>query len=322
MGPLTGEAAFLGKEQLGFSRYAVRLLGGGTIRLVETDTQLDPARAARVARTLHARPDVLAVVGPAGSQEALAVAATFKRAPRLPFVSGSALADALTNGSIPNFFRVVPKESAQAPALARFIRRALKAARVVVVPDGSPYSRRLADGVQTRLRAGGVQARRAAGLTGIARDTDVVFLPWRVAADAQRFATRLRRRGNDAAVVGSDALYSGDFTLAGSYVASFAPDVRGIPGSEAFVRGYGTGFVSSFGPPSYVATQAAIGAIRRACRDGRATRDEVQRELAATSIPRIVLGGGLRFTDRGDRAGATFSIFRLGPGGKRTLVAP
>src|SRR6185295_12538934 len=43
MGPITGDAAFIGKEQLGFSRYAIRTLGGGTIKLVEGDTRFDPA---------------------------------------------------------------------------------------------------------------------------------------------------------------------------------------------------------------------------------------------------------------------------------------
>ena len=113
MGPITGDAAFIGKEQLGFSRYAIRKLGGGTIKLVEGDTRFDPARAATVAATFHANPDILAVVGPARSREVLAVAPVFMRAERLPFISGSALDRSLTNGSIPNFFRVVPNDSVQ-----------------------------------------------------------------------------------------------------------------------------------------------------------------------------------------------------------------
>ena len=107
LGPITGDAAFIGKEQLGFSRYAIRKLGGGTIKLVDGDTRLDPARASTVAATFHANPDILAVVGPARSREVLAVAPVFMKADRLPFISGSAIGRSLTNGSIPNFFRVV-----------------------------------------------------------------------------------------------------------------------------------------------------------------------------------------------------------------------
>lgn len=299
----------------------MRELGGGRVKLVEADTQLVPARAAAAAVKLHADPRVLAVVGPAGSQEVLAAGAVFREPDRLPFVSGSATRAALTNGSIPNFFRVVPKDSSQAPAIAWFIRRTLKAERVVVVADGSAYSRRLADAVQGKLRAGGVRVRRAAGVGGVREDTDVVFLPWEVAANAQSFGRELKRQGKQAVIVGSDGLDSGDFTIAGSYVASFAPDVRQIPGAAALVRGYGAPFVSNFGPPAYVATQAAIRAVRQACADGQATRAEVQRTLRTTVLPRTVLGRGLRFTAQGDAVGATYAIFRLESGGRKTLVS-
>jgi ABC-type branched-subunit amino acid transport system substrate-binding protein len=103
-------------------------------------------------------------------------------------------------------------------------------------------------------------------------------------------------------------------------VSSFAPDIRRIKGNAAFIKGYGGALVSNFGPPVYVATQAAIAAILKACADGDATRAEVQKNLKATFIPKIVLGGNLRFTARGDREGASFSIFKLEAGGKKTMV--
>lgn len=330
MGPITGEAAFIGKEQLGFARYAIRLLGERAVRLVEVDTQLDPVRAATAARRLHGNADVLAVVGPAGSREVLAVAPVFGRAERLPFVSASAVQTALTNGSIPGFFRVVPRASAQAPTIAGYIRRSLKPNHVVVVDDRTAYSRPLAAAVQARLRARGIRVTRrsvdrqvtdfAALVTRIGADVDVVFVPWQIAANAQLFGEQLRARGRDAVVFGADALDSGDFVLPGAYVSAFAPDIRAIEGNAAFVRRYGRPFVSNFGPPAYVATQVAIAAVLKACADGRATRAEVRRHLRATFIRRTILGRSLRFTPRGDAAGATFSIFKLGARGKRTLV--
>ena len=59
MGPITGDAAFIGKEQLGFAKYAIRNLGAGKVKLIEGDTQLSPARAVTVARAFHANQDVL-----------------------------------------------------------------------------------------------------------------------------------------------------------------------------------------------------------------------------------------------------------------------
>jgi branched-chain amino acid transport system substrate-binding protein len=330
MGPITGSAAFIGKEQLGFARYAIRRLGGGTIKLVEGDTQLEPAGATRVAATLHARSDVLAVVGPATSRQVLAAARIFKGRGRLPFISGSALHDALTNGSIPNFFRVVPKDSVQAPTIATYVGRVLKAKEVFVVDDRTAYSRQLANEVQSRLRAAGVHVTRASVdqkatefsslVSRVGDDVDVIFLPWQVAANAQIFGQQLREQGKTAKIFGSDTLDSGDFTVAGSYVAAFAPDIRTIKGNAAIIEGYGAKFVSNFGPLTYVATQAAIVAIQKACADGQATRAEVQRNLKATVLRKTVLGSDLQFTPNGDVKGAKFSIFRLGARGKKTMV--
>ena len=92
------------------------------------------------------------------------------------------------------------------------------------------------------------------------------------------------------------------------------------PGQRCVHQGLRHDVRLELGPPVYVATQAAIAAIRKACADGAATRAEVEKNLHATFIPRIVLGGNLRFTARGDRKGASFSIFKLGAAGKKMLV--
>jgi branched-chain amino acid transport system substrate-binding protein len=329
-GPITGDAAFIGKEQLGFAQYAIRKLGGGKIKLSQQDTQLDPAQASTTGTKLHSDANVLVVVGPAGSQEVLAVAPIYKKADRLPFISGSATRTSLTNGSIPNFFRVVPNDSVQAPTTAKYIRQVLKAKHVFIVDDQTAYSRPLANGVQANLRAGGVKVTRnsvnqkvtdfSSLVSKIADDVTVVYLPWQIAANGQIFGQQMKEQGKKAIIFGSDGLDSGDFKIQGSYVSAFAPDIRGIKGNAAFIRGYGKKFVSNFGPPSYVATQAAIGAIKKACADGSATRAEVTRQLRTTFLPKIILGGNLQFTARGDVKGSKFYIFKLGSGGKKTLV--
>lgn len=330
MGPITGDAAFIGKEQLGFAKYAIRKLAGGTIKLVEGDTQLDPAQASTVGAKFHANAKILAVVGPAGSQEVLAVAPIFKKGQRLSFISGSATRTSLTNGSIPNFFRVVPNDSVQAPTTAKYIRQILKAKDVFIVDDQTAYSKPLANGVQSNLRAGGVKVTRnsvnqkvtdfSSLVSKIGAEIDVVYLPWQIAANAQIFGQQMKEQGKKAVIFGSDGLDSGDFKIQGAYISAFAPDIRAIAGNAAFIKGYRAKFVSNFGPPSYVATQAAIAAIKKACANGDATRAEVQKQLKATLIPKTILGGNLQFTARGDVKGAKFYIFKIGVGGKKTLV--
>jgi branched-chain amino acid transport system substrate-binding protein len=330
MGPITGDAAFIGKEQLGFSKFAVKRLGRGQVTLVEGDTQLDPAQASTVGARFHADTDILAVVGPAGSQEVLAVAPIFKKGQRLPFISGSATRTSLTNGTIPTFFRVVPNDSVQSPTTARYIRQVLKAKSVFIVDDQTAYSRPLANGVQANLKAAGVKVTRnsigqkvtdfSALVSKIGSDVNVVYLPWQIAANAQIFGQQMKEQGKKAVIFGSDGLDSGDFKIAGSYVSAFAPDIRGIAGNGAFIRAYKAKFVSNFGPPMYVATQAAIAAIQKACADGNATRAEVTTNLRKTFVPKIILGGNLQFTAKGDVKGSKFYIFKVQSNGSKKLV--
>jgi len=46
----------------------------------------------------------------------------------------------------------------------------------------------------------------------------------------------------------------------------------------------------------------------------------VTKQLRTTFIPKSILGGNLQFTAKGDVKGAKFYIFKLGSGGKKTLV--
>ena len=100
-GPLTGPVATLGQEQLHFAQLAVsedNAANKTKISIVQGDTQLNPAQATTVTQQLTSNSKVVAVVGPAGSQEVEAVGPLMARA-GLPFITGSATAAALTNGS-------------------------------------------------------------------------------------------------------------------------------------------------------------------------------------------------------------------------------
>jgi branched-chain amino acid transport system substrate-binding protein len=106
-GPLTGPVATLGQEQLHFAQLAVAQDNAANktkISIVQGDTQLNPAQATTVTQQLTSNSKVVAVVGPAGSQEVEAVGPLMARA-GMPFISGSATATALTTGKYPTFFR-------------------------------------------------------------------------------------------------------------------------------------------------------------------------------------------------------------------------
>jgi branched-chain amino acid transport system substrate-binding protein len=334
MAPITGPAATIGKEIRDWVRYSVTRNSkalGLKVRLIETDTQLDPAQASTRATQLNSNTSVLFVVGPAGSQEVIAADPIFSRT-RMPFVSGSATATQLTNGSIPTFSRVVPNDSVQGPTTARFIVGDLKAKKIVIIDDQTAYSVPLANSVQANTRANNVEVQRESvnqqqtdfsGLvTSIGDDVDVVYLPWQIAANGQLFAQQMKEQGKQATIIGSDGLYSGDFTAEGAFVFSFAPDIRGVPSSRAIVRGFERAYNTewgTFGPPFYLVAEVGLRAIKAACADGKVTRAEVARAVRKVRIQRSILGTLAAFGPKGDPLPAKFYRFQI-KDGKPVLV--
>ena len=67
-----------------------------------------------------------------------------------------------------------------------------------------------------------------------------------------------------------------------------------------------------------MATWVLMSAINTACQDGTATRAEVAANVKRTRLPSI-LGGQVRFTSKGDVAGAKFYVFKI-TNGRYTLA--
>jgi len=147
-GPLTGPVPFLGQEQLHFAQLAVlkdNLANHTKITLVQGDTQLNPAQATTVTQQFTSNPKIVATVGPAGSQEVIAVGPLMARA-GMAFISGSATAVALTTGKYPTFFRTVSKDSVQGPQDANYIVKNLHPKALMIVDDQEAYSTGLVSG--------------------------------------------------------------------------------------------------------------------------------------------------------------------------------
>ena len=331
--PLTGQAARVGREQRDFTRFAALRHNERSTRrvsLVERDTRLSPSDAATHAAGLVADPNVLAVVGPAESDEVVAAGAAFSRA-GLAFVSPSARRPSLTGGSLPTFFRVIPHDGLQAPRIAALLHK-LGAADVVVADDGSAYGLPLGDAIEHRLGAGVAKVTRmtvdpeladfSPVVTAIKAKTDAVVLAWDEPERAKAFADQLRAVHKRPVIVGTDALDAAAFDVERAYVTAPLPDVRAFPGNGDLLAGfrkrYGP-FSTALGPPAYAAAQAAILAVRNACRDGWATRAEVRRWLRRTYVPSSILGSTVAFTPRGDLRGARFAVFRIENGVKKLV---
>jgi branched-chain amino acid transport system substrate-binding protein len=335
-GPLTGPAAFLGQEQISWSKFAVSQYNRQfrtKFRIVQGDTQLSAALARTVGRQFVSNSAIAGVIGPSTSQGVISAAGLFKTA-GLAAVSGSATrTDLTTGGKYPTFFRVVPNDFVQAPSIVNFAIGTLKAKRVMVLDSQDDYSIALAKGVTYRFRLKGVRVDResvaatdtdfSSIVTNVASDVQVVVFATQTAAAAQTLSNQLREQGKQAVVFGTDGAYSPtQFKPRNGYVSSFAPDIRQVRGGPAVVRAYNTfsrnKAFGTFGPPSYMATWVLMGAINTACRDGSATRAEVTANVRRTNVPSI-LGGQVRFTKKGDVAGAKFYVFKI-TNGRYTLV--
>jgi len=329
MAPITGDAAELGEEQRDWGKFGLDEFNkdnGTKLKMVEGDTQLDPGQASTVAQQFVSNDAIRAVVGPAGSQEIDAVGPLFDRA-GLGFVSQSATATELTDGKYPTFSRVVPKDSVQGPTDAKYIADELGAKKVVVVDDQTSYSTGIADTLEEELGKANVAVKResvnqkatdfSAIVSGISDDTDVVFLPWQLAANAQQLGKQMQEQGKDAVIFGSDGLFSpDDFSIEGSYVSAFAPDITSIPESkpiaDAYQKKYGD--FGTFGPPTYAAVEVVANAILKACEGGDPSREAVNEQIRKVNIPDSLLGQPVTFDENGDLKNAKFFIFQVKKG--------
>jgi branched-chain amino acid transport system substrate-binding protein len=332
LAPITGPAASLGKLQVDWVKFYVagynRTHKTSKLRIQYGDTVLGgpggTAEAVKAAQSLGSK--VLGVVGPAGSNEVRATTATLKNA-GVGFVSGSATNTELTtDGSRKGFFfRTVPPDAAQGTSVANFINKKLKFKRVYIIDDQEAYSTGLADTVQSKLRAAGVNVTRdgvsqqvsdfSSLIAKIPRDTQLVYIPWQLPPKGKAFGEQMRSAGKSSIILmGSDGLFDDAFASLGNVYASSFPTSGSHPVVKAFKKAHG-GDPEFFGAPSYVAGQVVGGAIQRACKDGKASRAEVRAQIRKTKLLKTVLGLNVSYNANGDIKGGQFGIWKANAAG-------
>jgi branched-chain amino acid transport system substrate-binding protein len=335
-GPITGKVAPLGTEQLHFAQLARvtdNLANKTKINLVQGDTQLNPAQATTVTQQFIANSSIVAVVGPAGSQEVEAVGGPMARA-GMGFITGSATAVALTTGKYPTFFRVVSKDSVQGPQDANYIVKTLHPKALMIVDDQEAYSTGLVSAMTPVFQAAGIKVDHesvsqnvtdfSSLVAKVTPETSVVVLPWQVAANAQQFGRNLAQQHKNAVIFGTDGLFSpGTFTINGSYVSSFGPDITAMPADAVIARAalQKFGNFGTFGPPVYAATHVIDEAIASVCKSGQTpSRSNVLAAIKATNEPASILGQPISFDSHGDLNGGKFFLFKIDSAGKYKLI--
>jgi branched-chain amino acid transport system substrate-binding protein len=330
MAPFTGPAASIGINQVhwaNFFRSQYNRSHKKKIKFVNEDTMLGSANgtaeAVKGAQALGSNARVLGVVGPAGSNEVKATTGALKGA-GLGWVSGSATNTTLTTDGTRTgfFFRTVPPDSSQSKSVANYMLNTLKVKRVYIIDDQEAYSIGLADEVQKILQGKGVSVSRdgvsqqqsdfSPIINKIPRNTQLVYLPWQLPPKGKAFGQQMKTLGRAGIkLMGSDGLFDPQFSGLGNNVYdSFFP----VNPSDARVAAFqkihkGT---ELFGAPSYVAAQVVTGAIDRACKDGKATRAEVRKQIKRTNIPvkTSLLGLPVKFNKQGDMVKRPFGIYK------------
>jgi branched-chain amino acid transport system substrate-binding protein len=334
-GPLTGPVANLGQEQLHFAELALSMDNAANhtqISIVQGDTQLTPSIATTVTQQFTSNAKILAVVGPAGSQEVEAVGPLMARA-GLAFISGSATNATLTTGKYPTFFRVVSKDSVQGPEDANFIVANLKPKALMIVDDQEAYSTGLVTQMTPIFQAAGIKVDHesvsqkvtdfSSLVAKVTANTSVVVLPWQVAANAQQFGRDLAQQHKNAVIFGTDGLFSpGTFSISGSYVSSFGPDITGIAADASIVAAakakYGS--FGTFGPPVFAAQHVIDEAIASVCKAGQTpSRANVLAAIKTTNEPTSILGQAIQFDSNGDLVNGKFFLFKINTAGNYLL---
>jgi len=335
-GPLTGPVAVLGQEQLHFAQLALaadNLANKTKISIVQGDTQLNPAQATTVTQQFTSNSKIVAVVGPAGSQEVEAIGPLMARA-GLAFISGSATNKTLTTGKYPTFLRTVSNDSVQGPQDAHYIISNLHPKAVMIVDDQEVYSTGLVAAMIPIFQAAGIKVDHesvsqkvtdfSSLVAKVTPATTVVVLPWQIAANAQQFGRNLAQQHKKAVIFGTDGLFSpGTFTINGSYVSSFGPDITAIPADAAIAAAakakYGN--FGTFGPPVYAAQHVIDEAIASVCKSGQTpTRANVLAAIKKTNEATTILGQPIRFDSHGDPVNSKFFLFKINSAGKYNLI--
>jgi branched-chain amino acid transport system substrate-binding protein len=338
MGPLTGGAAFLGTEQQGFAQVAVDIFNertGLNVQLVAEDTELNPDIARTVAERLAADPEIVVVVGPAGSQECESTKPIFAEA-GLAHLTQSCTRTDLTDpaNATETFFRPIPRDADQSATDADYMINTLGVQSAYLVDDQSSYAVGLCDEMEAALTAAGVTVERASVTQDdtdfsslvtaiIASGAEVVFFPGQLGNQLSTLVIQLREQGYEGIYFLADAGFSPDVVnaagnaLDGAYVSVFSPDPKQVPAAEEYITRYAEQYnpeFGAFGGATALTTYVALDAIERCSQAGEVTRACVIEQLKSTDLQETPLGIPVAFDETNQIIGSRFFLFQVEDG--------
>jgi branched-chain amino acid transport system substrate-binding protein len=335
-GPLTTPSATFGLEM----RQAVDLaiderdaaggVSGAKIAAEAIDDQADAEKGKAVAEALCADPHVLAVVGPVNSGVMLASEKVYAEC-GLPIVTPMASNPAITEQGLANVFRLTNRDDHKGPGLARWLATKMGKKAAVVVDDGTPYGKGLADqfanafpatggAILTRWTTKHGQTDFTAEVAELPKDFDVLFFGG--IKEGAYILKDMRKAGLNQVFACGDGCWSvggfikpseGTATAGeGVRVLSAAPALGKVPGSAEFAERYKARFgpINNYAASSYDSARVVMNAIEAAAtkKGGMPDREDVLAALKDIKFQGVAYAAPEIFDAKGDNTAAVIFV--------------
>ena len=336
--PLSGSNSNLGLQIKNGAQLAVNEMkaefakAGMTLSLVAYDDQADPATGTAAARRAAADKAVLGVVGTLNSGVVIPASAAVAPS-KLTFVSPANTNEKVTDRGLKNMNRICARDDAQGPAGGDFVADNLKAKKVYVLNDKTPYGQGLAEQAEKAMKAKGVSVVQSEGVAAEERDfTAIITKIQALKPDAiyfgglygqvGPFAKQLRDKGITTPIIGGDGFDSDDLVkLAGSgatniYFTTVAPPVDAVPAAKNAAAAYQKTFnqeIQGFGVMSYDSAKVLLQGILNAYKLNKnkvPTRAQVETAVRSGTFKNLTTGE-VKFDKNGDRMAAKMYVIAV-----------
>ena len=329
-GPLTGEEAQVGIDELNGVKYAVKLFnaknkGKFKVNIVAVDDQGSGTEAAKVAPGTASNKKIIGLVGPAYSGATIASLPFYKQT-NLPLISPSATRVSITDPAqgligFPVFHRIPVTDRVQGPALYKLATKGVSSPKVFVIDDQSPYGVGLVD----YMKLGGAVLAGQDSVPDKTTDWSATISKVKSAnanvviftgyyAQAATLYRQLRDSGYTGVLAGGDGVLSpGILTLASSSILEGVRLTGGtVPLSEISAKleadfkakmGVSSG---TYAAESIDATNVFLSCISK----GVSTRDAMLKCVKSFK-GKSITGSSLSFDKYGDTAGGVMNGFEI-----------
>ena len=333
-GPLTGEEAQVGIDELNGVKYAVKLFnaknkGKIQVNIVEIDDQGSGTEAAKVAPGAASNSKILGIVGPAYSGATIASLPYYKQK-NLPLISPSATRVSITDPAqgligFPVFHRIPVTDRVQGPALYKLATQGVSSPKVFVIDDQSPYGVGL---VQYMKLGAGVKVDGQDSVPDTTSDWSATISKVKAAganvviftgyyAQAATLFRQLRDSGYTGVLAGGDGVLSpGLLTLASNSILEGVRLTGGTVPLSEISASLEADFKAKMGVSSgtYAAESIDATNIYLSCITKGATNRAAMLKCVKAFKGKSITGSALSFDQYGDTAGGVMNGFAIKSG--------